>query len=46
MIEEYMKNDIPIEKKMYLWQKKNLIKSLVQEPPISKDCLRNSHFLI
>ena len=35
----------PIKKKIfYLWEKK-LIKSLLQEPPISKDCLRNSHFL-
>ena len=27
-------------------KKKQLIKSLFQEPPISKDCLRVSHFLI
>ncbi len=26
-------------------KKKQIIKSLLQEPPISKDCLRNSHFL-
>ena len=25
-------------------EKKQSIKSLLQEPPISKDCLRNSHF--
>ncbi len=28
----------------FLMKKKHLIKSLLQEPPISKDCLRNSHF--
>ena len=49
---DYFMNTIlctPIRKIFCLWKKKlteknQLIKSLIQEPPMSKDCLRINHF--
>ena len=42
----YMNTKLCIkQKKNSAYEKKDLLKFLLQEPPISKDCLRNSHFL-